>query len=327
MIHALAGLLATSPALAVPEVAPAAEPEVAAIEIDEAYVAELTAWLQEDAPDVTPEDALEQARSMAAFEAMLPWETTSPVAVDEVASLSLSQGDRFLGPDGAAEVLAAWGNPPGQVHAGMLFPQGARVFGPDSWGVVIDYEAMGWVDDEDAATIDYDDLLAEMQANTREASEARREMGIDGIELVAWAEPPHYDAAKNVLYWARNLRSDDGYESLNYEVRVLGRGGVLSLNAVAGMDMLESTKTAMEPVRVAATFVPGQTYADYEPGVDPTAGIGIAALVAGGALAASKGGLLKGLLALLVAGKKFVVIAVVAVGAFFVRIAGGLFGR
>ena len=65
----------------------------------------------------------------------------------------------------------------------MLFPGGAHVFGPDSWGVLIDYEAMGWVDDADAASIDYDDLLAEMQEGTRAEAEERREMGLDGIEL------------------------------------------------------------------------------------------------------------------------------------------------
>lgn len=297
------------------------------VAIDEAYVDALKQWLLASPDDITAEQAAKDARSMAGFEASLPWQTGDPVALDDVATLTLREGDRFLGPEGAATVLAAWGNPPGQVHAGMLFVRGSRVFGPDSWGVVIDYEDMGWVDDADAANIDYDELLAQMQQSTREDAEARREMGLDGIELVGWAEAPRYDSSTNVLYWARTLRSDDGYANLNYEVRVLGRGGVLSLNAIAGVDDLDKTREAMEPVRVAATFVPGQTYADYEPGVDPTAGIGIAALVAGGALAASKGGLLKGLLAILVAGKKFFLMAAVAVGAFFLRIAGGLFGR
>ncbi len=148
-------------------------------------------------------------------------------------------------------------------------------------------------------------------------------MGLEGLVLTGWAETPRYDPARQVLYWARALRGDQGDETLNYEVRVLGRAGVLSLNAVADLGHLPAVRTAMEPIRASASFTQGQTYADYEPGVDPTAGLGIAALIGGGAMVAGKAGLFKGLLAALLAGKKFIIIGLVAAGGVLAR----LFGR
>jgi uncharacterized membrane-anchored protein len=78
-------------------------------------------------------------------------------------------------------------------------------------------------------------------------------------------------------------------------------------------------------VRGLATFQEGHRYADYVPGVDAKAAYGIAALVAGGAIAA-KTGLLKGLLVALLASKKLVIAGIVralALGrAFFGRLGG-----
>jgi len=306
---------------AAPDAQPAVEqaPAPDAVVVDADHVAELIAWLTGPPDAVDEETARERAAGMAAFEASLPWQQGT-VTVSEIATLELGPTDRFLGPDATAQVLEAWGNPPGQVHGGMLFPQGAHVFGANSWGVIVGYEDMGWVDDADAATIDYDELLSDLKAQNAESVEARRESGLVGLTLKGWAETPHYDASRKVLYWARELVSDDGGQTLNYEVRVLGRGGVLSLNAVGGMDQLATIRAGMEPVRASAAFIAGQTYADYEPGVDPSAGVGIAALVAGGALA-SKAGLFKGLLAALLAGKKLVIAGVVGMlaiaGKFF----------
>jgi len=61
-----------------------------------------------------------------------------------------------------------------------------------------------------------------------------------------------------------------------------------------------------------AQFNEGHRYADFKPGSDHVAEYGIAALVAGGI--AAKAGLFKGLLALLIAGKKLLIVAVLGIG-------------
>lgn len=284
------------------------EPVEAAPVIDEAYRQFLKEWLERDG--MPPEEAGVTAGNMAAWEASLPWQVGEVDVADGVATLSLTDGARFVGPEAAAHVLEQWGNPPDMEKAGLILPAGAHLLGPGSWAVLVDYDADGWVDDADAASIDYDELLTEMKATNAESSAERVRMGLDPLDLVGWAEPPRYEKDRKVLYWARDLRSNDD-RVLNYEVRVLGRGGVLSLNAVADLEDLPAVRGGMEPIRSAARFTPGNTYADYQPGVDNKAAFGIAALVAGGALA-SKGGLLKGLIAALIAGKKFVIVGVAA---------------
>ena len=100
-----------------------------------------------------------------------------------------------------------------------------------------------------------------------------------------------------------------------------GRRGVLSMNAVATMEESAQIEVAMRQVMAFTSFADGHAYSDFDPHVDKVAAVGIATLIAGGAMA--KGGIFKVLGALLMAGKKFVVLAVVGIGVFVRR----LFGR
>jgi len=103
----------------------------------------------------------------------------------------------------------------------------------------INFPDDGYVSDEDASKIDYKEMLADMQKETREENAQRKEAGYETVDLIGWAVPPRYDAASKKLYWARELafQGNDGH-TLNYDIRVLGRHGYLSLNAIAGMDEL-----------------------------------------------------------------------------------------
>ena len=71
----------------------------------------------------------------------------------------------------------------------------------------------------------------------------------------------------------------------------------------------------------AVDFQEGHRYADFQPGTDKVATYGLAALVAGGVLA--KTGFLKVLIAGLIAGKKFVIIGVIAIVAAIRKFFGG----
>jgi uncharacterized membrane-anchored protein len=73
----------------------------------------------------------------------------------------------------------------------------------------------------------------------------------------------------------------------------------------------------MKEVMSFADFRPGQRYADYKPGTDRAAAYGIGALVAG--KLAAKAGFFKLILGALLAGKKFVILALVGVGALAAR--------
>lgn len=232
-----------------------------------------------------------------------------------IASLNLPETFRYIGPDDADRLLSqGWGNPPGIKTLGMILPAGGNPLGQNGWGVVITYEEDGHVNDDDADGIDYDALLKEMQEAMQEENEERKNQGYDSLNLVGWAEKPTYDRVSHKLYWAKELASDRAPQhSLNYSIRILGRKGVLVLNAVAGINQIDTIKAEMQNVVAFSNFNSGNTYADFNDSTDQVAAYGIAALVAGSA--ATKLGLFAKLFALAIAFKKFVIIGVIGLGA------------
>ena len=165
----------------------------------------------------------------------------------------------------------------------MLFPAGASPVSDNGWGVVITYEEDGYVSDKDADSINYDSLIKEMKEGTAESNKEREKQGYQTVDLVGWAAKPYYDKDAHKLYWAKELAFGGNAEhTLNYNIRVLGRRGVLVLNAVAGMDQLASVEKDMRNVLAFTDFNPGYRYADFDSKTDKTATYGIAALVAGG---------------------------------------------
>lgn len=232
------------------------------------------------------------------------------------AMLHLGKDYYYLPPDEAKRVIVdGWGNPPetGEGTMGIVFPAGST-FLDDVWGAVITYDPSGWVSDEDAATTDYDALLSDLKQGMEQNNEARREAGYPEMHLVGWAQPPVYDPNSHSVVWARNTQFPESPEnSLNYDVRLLGRNGVLSLNMVTGMSALDSTRAAAKKFAASAEFTPGARYADYQPGVDKKAEYGIGGLIAAGAglAVAKKLGLIGIILAF---GKKFLILILALFG-------------
>jgi uncharacterized membrane-anchored protein len=202
------------------------------------------------------------------------------------------EGQRFL---------ESLGNPPDQDVLGVAVDEQRQMFD------VYSYEDDGHVDDADAAGIDYDALLQSMQEDVAGVNEQRRKNGYPTVELLGWAQRPHYDAAGKKLYWAKRLQFADGEgETVNYDVRVLGRSGVLVLQAVGDMQNLQQVADGCQELLVATEFVPGQRYTDFDASLDKVAAYGIGGLIAGKVLL--KAGLLKLLLKpLLIAGGLLVV--------------------
>jgi uncharacterized membrane-anchored protein len=285
--------------------------------------------LADDPPPVAEKDDFEA--ELRAFEESLHYKTGAIALPCGKAELALPEGYRYLDPADTSRVLEMWGNPPTPGTQGMLVPSGASLFEDDGWAVVITYSDEGHVDDSDAASINYDELLVQMKADTADNNRERERLGLATGELIGWAEPPHYDAAAKKLYWAKELHfsGSDGNE-VNYAVRVLGRESVLELNAVAGMGQLEMVKPEMAKVLAFSDFTAGNRYADYRPGVDRDSGYGVAALVAGGAVAAkvvTSKGFWAALVAFLVAAKKLLVVAAIAIAGFFRMLWSKLRGR
>lgn len=276
----------------------------------------------QDAPADTSQAAMEAAYQLFAdsIDASYTYQTGAIPIADGVATVNIPAGFKFLDAEQSRAVLVdIWGNPPDAATGvlGMIFQENAGVF-DDTYTFVLEYDPMGYVSDEDADDIDYGELLTELQNDSRAANEQRRAAGYEGLELVGWAAPPYYDKERKVLHWAKELHADSAdVNTLNYNVRVLGRKGVLILNAIGGMDQLESVKAGIPAVLKMASFNEGYTYEEFDSNVDEVAAWTVGGLVAGKVLAKA------GILALILKNIKLVIIALGAAGAAAFKFFGG----
>lgn len=244
------------------------------------------------------------------LEASLQYQHGEVKLENEIGILRVPETFGYLDAQQARFVLESlWGNPEDSTVLGMIVPANRGVMADDSWAFIVTYDEMGYVKDDDANDIDYAELLDELQADTKEENEFRTEAGYDPIELVGWASEPYYDADEKVLHWAKEIKfGESEFNTLNYNVRILGRKGVLVLNAVAPMESLNEVKESINPVLSSFAYNDGLKYSDFDPKIDDVAAWTIGGLVAGKVLAKT------GLLALLLKNIKLVLIGLAAVG-------------
>ena len=269
-------------------------------------------------PAPTPDKAT--GDNAAAIASSLKWQTGTITLKDGLAKINLTDDFRFLDNADARQVLHnLWGNPDQPNILGMIFPKDKGPLDHGGWAVIVKYEEGGYVKDDDAEKINYDDLLKQMQQQARDATPEREKEGYPSIELVGWAAPPRYDKTTHKLYWAKDLRfGGESHDTLNYDIRILGRRGVLVLSAISSMNNFPEIDQQVPQILSMVDFQPGNTYAEFDPKIDKVAEYGLTALIAGGALAgAAKLGLF-GLLFKYIIGavlvlKKAIIVVVVAV--------------
>jgi uncharacterized membrane-anchored protein len=268
----------------------------------------------------------EHDKQVQAIVSQLHWREGEIAVPKAEAKFRLGAQFHYLDAADTRKVLEdLWGNPPDDSVLGLVVPKAHALSEDGSWAVVVTYSDDGYVSDEDAKDIDYADLLKDMQAGTRDENKERKDAGYPTVDLRGWATAPRYDAATHKLYWAKDLQFEgETARTLNYDIRVLGRRGYLSLNAIAGMDQLPDVQAGMQQMLPMVEFDPGARYADYDKRNDKLAAYGLAALVGGGI--AAKAGLF-GKLGLLLLGLKKLLIPLALGAAAMGRKVMGLFRK
>src|SRR5689334_4607700 len=114
--------------------------------------------------------AAQESTTPEAFESKLSYKTGKVALSGGMATITLPPSFRFLGEQDSRKLLVAWGNPPdaSQGVLGMLVPSETSPLSEDGWAIVVSYEEDGFVNDQDARTLDYDKMLTQMQDETRE---------------------------------------------------------------------------------------------------------------------------------------------------------------
>lgn len=212
---------------------------------------------------------------------------TGTVALGEAnATLNIAPGFKFLNAEQSKFVWhKVWGNPERADVLGMIMPEFNTPFTDTSYAFVVSYDDMGYVKDDDAKDEDYGKIMKDWKDQEPEINKDRTAQGYPAMYFKGWAQQPFYDDKHKVIHWAKNLKfGDDSLNTLNYEVRVLGRKGVLSLTAVATMDELPQVNKDIQKVLDMAAFDAGNRYADFNSGTDKIAAYTVGALVAGSIL-------------------------------------------
>lgn len=247
----------------------------------------------------------------------IKYQTGKAIIGDKLATITIPDKFKFLGKEDTKFVLEkVWNNPPSDGNLGMLMLKNEDpIGGAFSYAVTFSYSDEGYIKDDDAKDIDYDDLLKEMKSDMKEANEYRKKEGYGSLELIGWASKPFYDEKNKKLHWAKEIKFD-GTEvnTLNYNIRILGRKGVLVLNIISDIDKLDLVKKDIDLILGSTDFNDGNKYADFNPSLDKVAAYGIGGLIAGKVLAKA------GLLAVLLKFWKFIALGAVAAFAFIKKL-------
>lgn len=194
-----------------------------------------------------------------------------------IAAIAVPNGSAFLGSADTRRFLEIQGNP------GV---DGAFTFAPNdiSWFSIFSFEPSGYVPDEEK--IDPNALLDILKKNNVESNEERKRRGMETLVLEDWFIIPHYDVQTKRLEWGTKLRPASGGVTVNYSIRLLGRGGVMSALLVSDPTSLGKDVKTFKAALAGFDFNPGQKYSEYRTG-DKVAQYGLAALIVGGAAAAA----------------------------------------
>ena len=225
----------------------------------------------------------EQAPPAAPPSADVDW-VQSPATVDlgSEAQIKLDTGYAFANAADTRKLMQSMGNTVDNTEVGLVVPKAEE----EDWMLVFEYHGEGYVKDDDKDKIDADALLQSMKEGTEEANKRRKEMGIPALHVVGWDEKPNYDPVTHNLQWAVRGRNEDGSEVVNYNMRLLGRGGYMSVTLIDDAAQFAVSKPRMKAVLEGFGYKPGRTYAEFRQG-DKVAQYGLAALVVGGAGAAA----------------------------------------
>lgn len=198
--------------------------------------------------------------------------------------LTVPEGFQFINAEQTRFILEdLWGNLEDKDVYGMLVKNGFKVSRlTNDYSFVLSYSDLGYVQDNKDTDLDHADLLSTLQNNMEINNENRISHGVNTMTVKEWVLVPYYDKYKKALYWANKIAVNGSDEEiLNYNLRLLGRSGVIKINAVATMDQLPSIKQVLPLIISQTRFEEGQQYADFMAGKDKISNWTINELIAG----------------------------------------------
>lgn len=235
------------------------------------------------------------------------------VKMDDVAEIMVPKGYIFANGDDTRKVMKLYENFITNQEVGYLAPKSHK------WFLIFEFDEVGYVKDDEKNELDADKMLKDLQEASEEGNKRRKLQGLPIHTLKGWFKKPDYNPATNNLEWA-TIFTVDGKDTINYNIRYLGRKGVMEVIVVGDPATFQETIGKANDLLTRYSFAKGNKYSEYVQG-DKIAEYGLTALVTGGAFAAAaKSGLLSKIW-------KFLVVGILAVGAFAKKIFAKIIGK
>ena len=202
------------------------------------------------------------------------------VALADQAVLHLPAAEVYVPQPQADRLLDAMGNPGSNPEIlGLILPRDPRA----TWAMPVRFHKSGFIKDDDARTWDAEAMLRSLRDGTEEQNKAREKVGVPGIVVTGWSDPPQYDASTQRLVWSMTARAvgapADAPQNVNYNTYALGREGYFSLNLLAALADLPELRPVAARQIGALEYNAGKRYADFNPKTDRVAGYGLVGLV------------------------------------------------
>ena len=226
-----------------------------------------------------------------------------------IAEIILPDGFVFADANDTRYIMELFQNPPTGRELGFVAPNNL------AWFTIFQFTETGYVKDDEKASLDADAILESIRKGTSASNEERKKRGWETITILGWQQVPHYDSNTNNLEWATRAQGESSGQVVNYNTRLLGRSGVMSVTLVCDPSILNQNIQDYKMILANYKYSKGNRYEEFVQG-DKVAKYGLSALIVGGAAAAAaKTGVFKWLWKVLLG-------VAIGVGAFAKKIFG-----
>lgn len=219
-----------------------------------------------------------QAQDSESIFKRVQWQKGPSIAdLGKIAKVNIPLGYLFADGNDTRLLMEAMKNLPSGAELGFVAP------GEFDWYVVFEFDETGYIKDDEKHSLDADAILKTLKTSNEKGNEERRKRGWPIMTIIGWERKPHYNTVTHNLEWATRIESE-GSLAVNYNTRLLGRGGVMRVTLVTDPPKLNETLPKFKSVIDMHAFNQGHKYTEFRQG-DKIAKYGLTGLIVGGATA------------------------------------------
>lgn len=188
----------------------------------------------------------------------------------------LPDGYFFLEQSDATALMRECGNPSADIDA--LVASSAE---DTNWFIYFKFYDIGYFKMEDVKEeFEEIDLIGEIKKNTELENKKRLASGFPVIQVIGYAEELSVNLARQTLDFAFEA-VQEGQHFVERRSIMFGRKGLLLCSFVCGKEEYLNVRTTSNNIFASVSFHDNYRYADFNPGIDKYAAVGIGTVLVG----------------------------------------------